>query len=260
MNHIKIVIGKDDDAMAKKILEVVALPLHERYRLYAQNRVEKTLLEGANARGMHSNGEPITTMRQLHKCCFGQDLDNPQDYKLVWEVFFGMDGPHDHGATTFERDLLKSQGITYFDPKELGDLNSKFGKPTKTSGGCAMQVYSAMKSQVYRRTVTKKERVGDFHVVNSLSKAFDKYKHHRKGNRFCAALHITYRGQPIIVELVKGAPTDQMRRCYWSNKQSIDLVLSVHPDYNRASIPPENAKSCRSITTAGRILPRLGLR
>ena len=67
-------------------------------------------------------------MQQLNDYCSEEEV-LPDKYQFLYEVFYGDNKTHTHGATTWESALLATMGIVYHDTTErASDLNSKFGK------------------------------------------------------------------------------------------------------------------------------------
>lgn len=249
-DHVMIMLGVNDVDLAEKVTTHVVEPMHDYYREHALRRIEATLIKRSNEMGLTVNGGEITNIDQVSYCCFEEDfLASPEHYEIVWKIFFGMDSYCLHGATTWEREMLTSQGVVYCDGKALGEvntksgkptphqgINAKFGKPTPRQGGFLQSIFSVAKSMVQKRSIHKKQK-GDWRVANSLSgPSSARFKYLKRGHGFNPALNITYQGEPFAVVLLTPpttGPTATMMQFYMAFKNIIDLSpLVVHADYN----------------------------
>ena len=153
-----------------------------------------------------------------------------------------MEGYQTHGATTWEREVLTSQGVEYMDDetKPIPDgVNHKFGKPTKVTGGFLMKTFSTVRSVVHKRTI-QRQSDNDFRVANSLPAVYNEFKRLRRGVGFCAALHITYKKKPLAYYLKIGGPNDVLKSYYIFHKANIDgMCFEVHADFNVPIVPSQ---------------------
>lgn len=153
-----------------------------------------------------------------------------------------MEGYQTHGATTWEREVLTSQGVEYMDDetKPIPDgVNHKFGKPTKVTGGFLMKTFSTVRSVVHKRTI-QRQSDNDFRVANSLPAVYNEFKRLRRGVGFCAALHITYKKKPLAHYLKIGGPNDVLKSYYIFHKENIDgMSFEVHPDFSIPIAPSQ---------------------
>ena len=239
VEHVKVVMRCSDQATATTVTDNVVKTMHVRYRKMATRRIEETIVNRCVDLRLHHEGQPVADTAQLNKYC--RDLC-PQKCEHLWQVFFGMEGYQTHGATTWEREVLTSQGVEYIDDetKPIPDgVNHKFGKPTKVTGGFLMKTFSTVRSVVHKRTI-QRQSDNDFRVANSLPAVYDEFKRLRRGVGFCAALHITYKKKPLAHYLKIGGPNDVLKSYYIFHKANIEgMNFEVHQDFDVPIVPSQ---------------------